>query len=68
VLRPLLPDAMLHFLAHHSASAFAATFLSDADTPEAKWTPHMRFALADAVDQVKTPRDFLPPRFQTYTL
>jgi len=51
VLRPLLPDAMLHFLANYSASAFADTFLSDADTPEAKWTPRMRFALADTVDQ-----------------
>lgn len=49
ILAPLLPPAMVCYLTHHGAEAFADVLLGDYDNPEAIWSPAMRQYLAGKV-------------------
>lgn len=49
ILAPLLPPAMVCYLTHHGAEAFADVLLGAYDTPEAIWSPAMRQYLAGKV-------------------
>ncbi|KPI90185.1 putative endosomal trafficking protein RME-8 [Leptomonas seymouri] len=49
ILAPLLPPAMVCYLTHHGAEAFADILLGEYNTPEAIWSPSMRQYLAAKV-------------------
>ncbi|KPA83270.1 putative endosomal trafficking protein RME-8 [Leptomonas pyrrhocoris] len=49
ILAPLLPPAMVCYLTHHGAEAFADVLLGEYDNPEAIWSPAMRQYLAGKV-------------------